>query len=64
MNGLAEMRIFQRNISNVVAKSVASGIRIFRAYILTALPMDYATEARALPNPGPNPASGQLGLGV
>jgi hypothetical protein len=40
-----QMRIFQRNISNVVAKSIASGIRIFRACIPTALPMDYAAEA-------------------
>ena len=39
------MRIFQRNIYNVVAKSIASGIRIFRAYVPTALPMDYAEEA-------------------
>jgi hypothetical protein len=40
-----QMRIFQRNILNGVAKSIASGLRIFRAYIPTALPMDYATEA-------------------
>ena len=39
------MRIFQRNILNGVAKSIASGLRIFRAYLPTALPMDYATEA-------------------
>ena len=40
-----QMRIFQRNISNVVAKSIASGLRIFRAYIPKALPMDCAAEA-------------------
>jgi hypothetical protein len=39
------MRIFQRNILNVVAKSIASGIRIFHAYVPTALSMDYAAEA-------------------
>ena len=39
------MRIFQRNILNGVAKYIASGLRIFLAYIPTALRMDYATEA-------------------
>jgi hypothetical protein len=36
------MRIFQRNILNVVAKPIASGIRIFNALAPTALPKDYA----------------------
>ena len=40
-----QMRIFQRNILNGVAKYIASGLRIFLAYIPTALRMDYATEA-------------------
>ena len=40
-----QMRICQRNVLNGVAKSIASGLRIFRAYLPTALPMDYATEA-------------------
>jgi hypothetical protein len=39
------MCIFQRNTFNVVAKSIASGIRIFNAFVPTALPMDYADEA-------------------
>ena len=39
------MRIFQQNILNGVAKVIASGLRVFRAYIPTAMPMDYATEA-------------------
>ena len=39
------MRIFQRYILNGFAKSIASGLRIFRAYLPTVLPMDYATEA-------------------
>jgi hypothetical protein len=39
------MRIFQRNILDVVAKSIASGIRIFNALAPTALPIDYAAEA-------------------
>ena len=39
------MRIFQRDILNGVAKSIASGLRVFRAYLPTALPMDYATKA-------------------
>jgi hypothetical protein len=42
------MRIFQRDILNGVAKSIASGLRIFRAYLPTALPMDYATEAASI----------------
>ena len=45
------MRIFQRNILNGVAKSIASGLRIFRAYLPTALPMDYATEAAKIAPP-------------
>ena len=40
-----QMRICQRNVLNGVAKSIASGLRIFRAYLPTALPMDYATKA-------------------
>ena len=40
-----QMRICQWNVLNGVAKSIASGLRIFRAYLPTALPMDYATEA-------------------
>ena len=38
------MRIFQRNILNLVAKSIESGIRIFNALAPTALPMEYAAE--------------------
>ena len=40
-----QMRICQRNVLNGVAKSIASGLRMFRAYLPTVLPMDYATEA-------------------
>jgi hypothetical protein len=40
-----QMRIFQRNTFNVVAKSLASGIRIFHAYLPSALLMNYADEA-------------------
>ena len=40
-----QMRIFKRNTFNVVAKSIAPGIRVFHAYVPTALPMDYAEEA-------------------
>jgi hypothetical protein len=36
---------------NGVAKSIASGLRIFRAYPPTALPMDYATEAANIAPP-------------
>lgn len=39
------MQIFSRNTFKVVAKSIASVIRIFLAYVPTALPMDYAQEA-------------------
>ena len=39
------MRIFQRNTFNVVAKSLASRIRIFNDFVPTALPMDYADKA-------------------
>jgi hypothetical protein len=39
------MRMFQRKVLNVVAKSMASVIRIFKALTPTSLPMDYATEA-------------------
>ena len=45
------MRIFQRDILNGVAKSIASGLRVFRAYLPTALPMDYATEAANIAPP-------------
>ena len=46
-----QMRICQRNVLNGVAKSIASGLRIFRAYLPTALPMDYATEAAKIAPP-------------
>jgi hypothetical protein len=46
-----QMRICQRNVLNGVAKSIASGLRIFRAYLPTALPMDYATEAANIAPP-------------
>ena len=45
------MRICQRNVLNGVAKSIASALRIFRAYLPTALPMDYATEAANIAPP-------------
>ena len=46
-----QMRICQRNVLNGVAKSIASGLRIFRAYLPTALPMDYAAEAAKIAPP-------------
>jgi hypothetical protein len=46
-----QMRICQRNVLNGVAKSIASGLRVFRAYLPTALPMDYATEAANIAPP-------------
>ena len=45
------MFLCQRNVLNGVAKSIASGLRIFRAYLPTALPMDYATEAAKIAPP-------------
>jgi hypothetical protein len=38
------MRIFERNVLNGVAKSVASGIQICNALAPTTLPLDYAAE--------------------
>jgi hypothetical protein len=39
------MEISQRDILNVVTKSIAPGIKIFNALAPTALPFDYAAEA-------------------
>jgi hypothetical protein len=39
------MRIFQRNVLNVVAKFIASRVRILKALAPTSLPMDYPAEA-------------------
>ena len=58
------MRIFQRNIFNGVAKSVASGIRICNALAPTSLPLDYAAETAKT---GPlliKIGLGLIGLGV
>jgi len=39
------MRIFQRNIFNVVAKSIASGIRILNSRAATTLRMDFVKQS-------------------
>ena len=40
-----QMRICQRNVLNGVAKSIASGLRIFRAYLPTALSYSSSSDS-------------------
>ena len=40
--------IFQRNVFNVITKSIASGIRICNGRTSTALPLEFVTEATAM----------------